>query len=151
MPYGSLQLSITMMGAITDIGLAICTPQIAISDPAMISNDLYLLATPETSGLWSTLSPITYFPHPMQMGNTNQDYSQNKPFSDPSHYHDYCEISGNDFSSHNLYNIERCRLAGLADLNQDNTYVADELIKWIQWLVSEFQFDGIRIDTVMMV
>lgn len=26
------------------------------------------------------------------MGNTNTDYSQNYPFNDASHYHDYCTI-----------------------------------------------------------
>lgn len=51
------------------------------------------------------------------MGNTNENYSQNSPFNEASHYHSYCDISGNDFNTHNLYNIERCRLAGLADLN----------------------------------
>ncbi|CAJ0757793.1 15031_t:CDS:2, partial [Entrophospora sp. SA101] len=36
----------------------------------------------------------------------------------------------------------------LPDLNTENPSVASELNKWIKWLVSEFNFDGIRIDTV---
>ena len=36
-------------------------------------------------------------------------------------------------------------------MNQDNEWVANELIKWIKWLITDFKFDGIRIDTVMMV
>ncbi|CAD8089379.1 unnamed protein product [Paramecium sonneborni] len=85
------------------------------------------------------------------MGNTNLDFSQNYPFNQSSHYHDWCDITDNDFNSHNLYNIERCRLAGLADLNQDNQFVTEQLTQWIRWLVQEFKFDGIRIDTLMMV
>jgi alpha-amylase len=38
-------------------------------------------------------------------GNTNTDYSQNNPFNDASHYHDYCIISDNDFNTYNQNNI----------------------------------------------
>lgn len=51
------------------------------------------------------------------MGNTDENYSKNKPFDQSVHYHSRCDISDNDFATHNLNNIERCRLAGLADLN----------------------------------
>ncbi|CAD8205823.1 unnamed protein product [Paramecium octaurelia] len=85
------------------------------------------------------------------MGNQDLDFSRNYPFNQSSHFHDLCEISDSDFATHNLVNIERCRLFMLADLNQDNTYVANELINWIKWVVSEFNIDGIRIDTAMMV
>ena len=50
-----------------------------------------------------------------------------------------------------IHIIERCRLAGLADLNQDNSFVTEQLTQWIRWLVTEYNFDGLRIDTLMMV
>lgn len=53
------------------------------------------------------------------MGNTNFDYTQNVPFNSPDHYHSYCQISDYDFATKNMYNIQHCRLANLADLNQD--------------------------------
>ena len=85
------------------------------------------------------------------MGNTDQNYGSNYPFNDAAHYHNYCIIQGSDFSSHNMHNLQYCRLAGLADLNQENAWVYSELTKWINWLVTEFKFDGIRIDTVIEV
>jgi alpha-amylase len=37
----------------------------------------------------------------------------------------------------------------LPDLNQDgNSYVRDYLISWIKNIVTEYSFDGIRIDTL---
>eukprot|EP01023_Acetabularia_acetabulum_P001408 TRINITY_DN1053_c0_g1_i6.p1 TRINITY_DN1053_c0_g1~~TRINITY_DN1053_c0_g1_i6.p1 ORF type:complete len:1057 (-),score=168.34 TRINITY_DN1053_c0_g1_i6:183-3257(-) len=44
--------------------------------------------------------------------------------------------------------VEQCRLAGLPDLNQSKENVKTILNEWIKWLVTEFDFDGIRIDTV---
>ncbi|KAL4446911.1 hypothetical protein ABPG74_014883 [Tetrahymena malaccensis] len=82
------------------------------------------------------------------MGNTDQNYSQNVPFNSPDHYHSYCIISDSDFATKNMYNIQHCRLAGLADLNQENSYVSDYLVNWIKDLVQTYNVDGIRIDTV---
>lgn len=53
------------------------------------------------------------------------EFTQNYPFNSSDHYHELCEISGDDFATHNLYNIERCRLFMLADLNQDNKFVSE--------------------------
>jgi alpha-amylase len=39
-------------------------------------------------------------------------------------------------------------LADLPDLDQDNSYVRGELKNWISTLVSTYNFDGIRIDTI---
>ena len=50
-------------------------------------------------------------------GNTDQNYEQNNPFHDPSHYHSYCIINDQDFQQKNMDHIENCRLAGLSDLN----------------------------------
>lgn len=50
-----------------------------------------------------------------------------------------------------MKNLQNCRLAGLADLNSENPYVQQEMYKWINWLVNEYKFDGIRIDTIIEV
>ncbi|CAD8189678.1 unnamed protein product [Paramecium octaurelia] len=111
------------------------------------AQDLKNLVTAcHNKGVWVMVDVVAN-----HMGNTNQDYTKNYPFNQSAHYHDYCIISDNDFNTHNLANIQKCRLAGLADLNQDNSFVQSELINWIKWLITEYQFDGIRIDTVMMV
>lgn len=47
-----------------------------------------------------------------------------------------------------MYNIQHCRLAGLADLNQDNSFVSNYLVNWIKNLIQTYNIDGIRIDTV---
>lgn len=69
------------------------------------------------------------------------------PFNDSSYFHDYCVIQQDDFL-HNQYNVEHCRLAGLPDLNQDNPKTSQLLTDWISKLVKDYDFDGVRIDTI---
>lgn len=47
-----------------------------------------------------------------------------------------------------MHNIQYCRLASLADLNTEDTWVRNTLFDWIKNLVQTYGFDGIRIDTV---
>ncbi len=84
--------------------------------------------------------------------NSNQDVSQNVPFSDPSSYHD-CNGCPSDCNINNYEDIpemEHCRLSGLMDLDQTdpNGPVATALLSWISDLVSTYNADGLRIDTV---
>ena len=72
------------------------------------------------------------------------DFSQIYPFNKPEYYHSDCDI--NDWS--NQQEVENCRLAGLPDLAQENDNVRGYLKDWIQNLVTDYGFDGIRIDTV---
>jgi alpha-amylase len=65
------------------------------------------------------------------------------PLNSESSYHSRCDI---DYG--NQQSIERCRIAGLPDINTENPAIRTLLQDWLRWLVSEFQFDGIRIDTV---
>ena len=44
--------------------------------------------------------------------------------------------------------METCWLSGLPDLDQSNDYVRSYLKTWISTVVSHFDFDGIRIDTI---
>lgn len=94
-------------------------------------------------GIWVMVDVVAN-----HMGNTDQNYGSNKLFTDPSNYHDYCIISDSDFANHNQDRIENCRLAGLADLKQENDYVRTTLLSWIYFIVNKYKIDGLRIDTV---
>ena len=37
---------------------------------------------------------------------------------------------------------------GLPDLDQDNEFVREGLCDWIDWILTEYDIDGMRIDTV---
>ena len=84
------------------------------------------------------------------VGPVDHDYSSIVPFNQASHYHD-CSNCPNDCQIQDFNNqqqVELCRLAGLPDLNQTNPFVANFLYNWISNMVSQYQFDGLRIDTV---
>jgi alpha-amylase len=82
------------------------------------------------------------------MGNTDTNYGSNYLFTNAAYYHDYCIISDNDFATLNQNRIENCRLAGLADLKQENDYVRTTLLTWITTIVKKYGIDGLRVDTV---
>lgn len=73
----------------------------------------------------------------------NADFSNINPLNKPEYYHKQCDIDWND-----QWSVENCWLSGLPDLNQSNSYVRQYLKKWIKRTVEEFDFDGIRIDTI---
>ena len=75
------------------------------------------------------------------------EYSKINPFNSSEYYHDECDI--NDWN--NQTQVENCRLSGLPDLKQENDYVTEKLLEWIQQLVSKYNIDGIRVDTVLEV
>ncbi|PWN50517.1 alpha-amylase [Violaceomyces palustris] len=80
---------------------------------------------------------------------TSQYTSLYTPFSDPSHYHNFCTIT--NYNDQN--NVEQCWLGsspqdGLPDLNTENPAVVNLWNSWIKGLVSNYTVDGIRIDTV---
>lgn len=81
------------------------------------------------------------------MAPIGTDFGQISMFNSKDHYHEYCDIHQEDFTG-NQWRVENCRLAGLPDLNQENEYVKNELLKWIDWLVTEYDIDGLRIDTI---
>jgi len=82
------------------------------------------------------------------MGMENEYYADAVPFNNRNNYHNYCDISDNDFQTHNMHNIQYCRLSYLADLNTEDSYVQSTLYDWIRSIVNTYGFDGIRIDTV---
>ena len=83
---------------------------------------------------------------------TDSDVSQNFPFNLSSQYHDCsgcpssCDVE--DFENHPQ--MEHCRLAGLYDFDNTNVngQVAQELFRWISFLVNASDADGLRVDTV---
>jgi alpha-amylase len=73
----------------------------------------------------------------------NEDFSNINPLNKAEYYHTRCDIDWN-----NQWSVENCWLSGLPDLDQSNEYVRTYLKSWIKKTVSDFDFDGIRIDTI---
>ena len=78
------------------------------------------------------------------VGLVGNDFRSINPFNSPEHYHDPCTIT--DWTNYEM--VEYCRLADLPDLNHENDYVADELLRWIKYMVTKYNVDGLRVDTV---
>ena len=78
------------------------------------------------------------------VGPVGYDFEKVIPFNSSEYYHEPCLIT--DWN--NQWMVENCRLSNLPDLKQESEYVTSEFIKWIRWLVQEYNFDGIRIDSV---
>jgi len=79
-----------------------------------------------------------------------EDFSRIYPFNRPEHYHDKCDMDWNKIWE-NRWMREHCRFFCMPDLNQDNPWVRSELKKWIKYVIDEYKFDGLRIDTVIHV
>lgn len=65
------------------------------------------------------------------------------PLNQQSSYHSDCDI---DYS--NQTSVENCWLSGLPDVDTQDPNIRTLYQTWIKSLVSEYSFDGIRIDTV---
>lgn len=77
------------------------------------------------------------------MGSPISD-NKPEPLNQESSYHSSCTIDYSDQSS-----IEDCRIASdLPDVNTESSEIRTLFQEWISWLVKEYQFDGLRIDTV---
>ena len=81
------------------------------------------------------------------VGPVGTDYSKITPFNRAEHYHDICQI----VDWNNQWQVENCRLCDLPDLKQENEWVINKLCEWIHDIVQKYDFDGIRIDTIMEV
>ena len=75
------------------------------------------------------------------------DYSRITPFNKAEHYHDRCDIEDWD----DQWQVENCRLCDLPDLKQENEWVTQTLLEWINDIITKYDIDGIKIDTVMEV
>ncbi|KAM5349502.1 hypothetical protein ACJ41O_006007 [Fusarium nematophilum] len=77
------------------------------------------------------------------MGSGNIADFRPEPLNQQSSYHSSCDI---DYSNQN--SVETCRIAGLPDVKTEDSQIRQLYKDWIKWLVTEFGFDGVRIDTV---
>ena len=66
-----------------------------------------------------------------------------EPLNQASSYHPDCDINYDDQNS-----VEQCRIANLPDIDTENPAVIDALNEWVGWIVQEYGFDGLRVDTV---
>jgi len=89
-------------------------------------------------GIWVMVDVVAN-----HVGPIGNDFSRIYPLNQSSHYHSNCDINWNDQNS-----VENCRLAGLPDLDQGNSYVRQYLKDWVKGIVDTYGFDGIRIDTI---
>lgn len=64
--------------------------------------------------------------------------------SQQSSYHPTCQIPSNP----SQYQLEECRIDNLPDVDTENPDIQKLYNTWVAWLVSQFGFDGVRIDTV---
>jgi alpha-amylase len=98
-----------------------------------------LIKTAHEKDIWVMLAVVanhsTYY--------IADDFSNVNPLNKAEYYHNKCDINWDD-----QWSVENCWLAGLADLDQSNDYVRSYLKNWIRNVVSKFDFDGIRIDTI---
>lgn len=72
------------------------------------------------------------------------DFEKVTPFNKDEYYHAKCQI--NNWNDPN--EVEYCRLSNLPDLNQDHPFVRSTLKSWIKDIITKYDIDGIRIDTV---
>ena len=70
------------------------------------------------------------------------DISTFIPFNKEEHYH---SLTDEDCEGHTEQSYkEKCRIYGMPDLDQDNTYVKETLINWLKSMLNDYGFDGVR-------
>lgn len=77
------------------------------------------------------------------MGDGDISTYKPEPLNQQSSYHDACEIDYDDQNS-----VETCQIANLPDVKTTDSNIRSVFQEWIGWLVKEYSFDGVRIDTV---
>ena len=71
------------------------------------------------------------------------DISTFIPFNSPEHYHNLTDNDCNGHWDEQLYK-ENCRIWGMPDLNHENSFVNDTIIKWLKDMLKDYDFDGVR-------
>ncbi|KAF2443476.1 carbohydrate-binding module family 20 protein [Karstenula rhodostoma CBS 690.94] len=77
------------------------------------------------------------------MGKSPISDNRPEPLNQQSSYHTACAI---DYSNQN--SVENCEISGLPDVNTQDPNIRSLYQTWIKWLVNQYSFDGVRIDTV---
>lgn len=74
----------------------------------------------------------------------NITFSSYYPFNSTSYFHPYCVEQYDNTTS-----IEDCWLSSyLPDVATERTDIQETYANWIQWLIAEYNIDGLRLDTV---
>lgn len=97
-----------------------------------------LVSTAQSKGIYVMVDVVAN-----HMGQGAISDNRPEPLNQASSYHTACDIDYNNQTS-----IEVCRIANLPDLNTQTTEIRNLLNTWVNWLVKEYSFDGVRIDTV---
>ena len=71
------------------------------------------------------------------------DVSSYKPFNLPEYYHNLNDPECSQ-PNQDQYHKENCDQWDLKDLKQENDFVKNELIKWLEFSIKEYDFDGVR-------
>jgi alpha-amylase len=103
-----------------------------------------LVSTLHARGMWIMVDVVAN--HVAAMSPELENVSTINPFNQKEYYHSYCSINWDD-----PYSVENCWLGYLPDLDQDNSFVHDKLVSWINWLVTTYDIDGLRLDTCLEV
>ena len=70
-----------------------------------------------------------------------EDYHKFVPFDKWEYFH---HINCTNYDDNNPYYVENCEVWGLPDLDQNNTYVKEELIKWLKDTINKYDFDAVK-------
>ena len=65
------------------------------------------------------------------------------PFNLQEHYHTYTDAMCDGHWEEQIYK-ENCRIWGMPDLNQENSYVKETLKSWLKSMINDYGFDGVR-------
>ena len=68
------------------------------------------------------------------------DISTFIPFNKIEHYHDECDVGEKSSQEEK----ENCRIWGMPDLKQENEFVEQTLLSWLNDMINYYDFDGIR-------
>ena len=99
------------------------------------ANDLKeLIKTCHKKDIWVILDAV-----PNHMADKVPISSMN-PFNKDEYYHDACDIT----DENNQEQRENCQLYGLPDLKQEHPFVKEKYLEWINDIVDEYDFDGVR-------
>ena len=109
-----------------------------VSESDLIS----FIETCHNKDIWFMVDVVTHHVSPIGI-----DYSRITPFNTAEYYHDDCDI----IDRSNQWEVENCRYEECPDLKHEDSWVAQTLHDWIKDLVTKYDIDGIRIDTVMEV
>ncbi|EMD93788.1 carbohydrate-binding module family 20 protein [Bipolaris maydis ATCC 48331] len=97
-----------------------------------------LVAAAHAKGIYMMVDVVANHMGPGAITNNRPE-----PLNQASSYHPPCNIDYNNQTS-----VEVCQIAGLPDIYTTKSEIRTLLNTWVNWLVNEYSFDGVRIDTV---